>query len=238
MKLRVLAMTAAFAGVTAAALASGCKEDDTQATPTTDAGRDGRTPPDPANPNGECPGPVVASLLEWKAPTKTKENACQADDLDAMREFLVKEPNATNEDFENFVKNRDTVCHDCMFAESSGATWPPFPMKDNKVVTFNIGSCYALVSGRESCGKAIQNEFDCEFVACAACTTQSDLDTCRKKARTSVCASINAETSKECAGLPVRVDDVCGSIFDSVRVQCISLTADPDGGIKDAATDG
>lgn len=240
MKIRAMAMTGALLAAGVGAMAAGCKDDDpaTPPTTTTDAGRDGRTSTDPTNPNGDCPGPVVPSLLEWKPPTPTKANACQQDDIDAMRAFLAENPQSTNEDFKAFVQNRDTVCHDCMFGESSGATWPPFPVKDLKVSTFNIGACYALVSGKEGCGKAVQNEFDCEFVACAACTSQGDLDECRKKARTGVCAPINGQTRTECAGIAVRVDDLCGSVFDSVRVQCIAVDAPTDGGIGDAATDG
>lgn len=239
MKIRAIAALAALVGAGVSAVTAGCKDDDTtSSTPTSDAGRDGRSPNEPVSPNGECPGPVVPSLLEWKPPAKTRDDACQQDDIDAMRDFLATEPQATNEDFKNFVKNRDTVCHDCMFGDANGAAWPPFPVKDGKVATFNIGSCYALVSGRESCGKAIQNEFDCEFVSCALCTSTSDLEACRTKARTTTCASVNALTRTECAGLPVRVDDLCGSVFDSIRVQCVSLTAGPDGGVADAATDG
>ncbi len=220
--------------------ASACSTTDSSTSPLPDASHDSRTGSD-APPGGEgvCPAAVVSTLLEWKPPTKTKDNACQQDDLDAMKEFLQKNASSTNEEFEAFVKNRDTVCHDCMFGDSNAATWPAFPVKDNKVLTYNIGACYALVSGKESCGKAIQNEFDCEFVACADCTSQGDLDACRKKARTTVCATTDNATRTECAGIAVKVDDFCGSVFDSVRVQCISLTAEPsDGGVKDAGDGG
>lgn len=184
-------------------------------------------PADDASSAATCPitTPVDATKLGWKPPTPTQEGKCQADDVAAMREFLVQEPNATNEEFLAFVKNRDPLCAECVFADADLATWPPAPVKSGKVVTFNIGACYAVVTGLQQCGRAVQNEWDCEFEACVECTSATELATCRAKARTGTCKTYQEKSVTECAGAP-SVDMACGSPFDSIRVQCVTAAAD------------
>jgi|GEM_PF-3021572 len=229
-------------GALVGAAASGCS-DDTTSTP--EPGRDagGDVSPAPAPDSGApstnaCPAtaPIDATQFAWRPPTVPRANACQDDDVEAMRAFLTSQPNATNEEFENFVKNRDVTCHECIFAPESGVTWPPVPMKDGKVYTLNIGACYALVSGSDACGKAVQSSFECEFVACADCTSETELDACRKKARTGACASAATATQSACGPAAASVDAECGSIFDSIRVQCVRADG-ADAGASDAGTD-
>lgn len=183
-------------------------------------------------PQPTCPSlePVDPKKLPWKVPTPTQEGKCQADDITAMKDFLVAEPNATNEELEAFVKNRDATCHGCIFGDAKGTTWPPVPLENNKVLTFNVGACYALVTGLQACGQAVQNEWDCEFEACAQCSGQDELQTCRAKARTTTCKSFQLDSHTRCAGAP-SADGICGGPFDSIRVQCQTATPPgPDGG--------
>jgi hypothetical protein len=189
-----------------------------------------------ATPGETCPSttPVDPAKLAWKPAAPAQAGQCQTDDLDAMREFLVQEPNATNEEFLAFVKNRDAICAECIFADADRATWPPAPVKSGKVVTFNIGACYALVTGKQACGQAVQNTWDCEFDACVECTSADELNGCRAKARTGVCKAYDDKTRAECAGAP-SADSVCGSPFDSIREQCVGGSSD--GGVQDAAPD-
>ena len=183
---------------------------------------------DPVDAGERCPTttPVETSSLLWKSPTAPQPGRCQADDVAAMRDYLAQNPKATNEDFENFVKNRDTTCHDCVFGDSRGATWPPAPTDNGKVLTFNIGACYALLAGKEDCGKAAQNAWDCEFQACEGCAAPSELDTCRARSRSGVCKSIYQTSRFACANLPNGAEELCGSPFDSIRVQCVSASLD------------
>lgn len=182
-----------------------------------------------ATPGETCPvpGPIDPTVLAWKPPTPPQEGKCQADDIAAMRDFLVKEPNATNEEFLAFVKNRDAICAECVFSDADLQTWPPAPVRAGKVVTFNIGACYAVVTGRQQCGQAIQNAWDCEFEACALCTSATELETCRAKSRTTTCKAYQDKSRSECVGVPTG-DAQCGSPFDSIRVQCV--TSSPDAG--------
>jgi hypothetical protein len=214
------------------AVAAGCTGDhDTRVIPAEEGG-----PPKEGGPGTAggptCPSdlPVDPKDLVWKPPTPPQTGKCQDDDIVAMKEYLVANPKASNEEFEAFVKNRDTTCHDCIFADADGATWSPAPVKNGKVLTFNIGACYALL-GSNPCGIAVQNAWDCEFEACALCESPSALDTCRVKSRTGVCLAYEDRAHKECVN--PSADEVCGTPFDSIRVQCVT-TAAP---VKDAGTD-
>ncbi len=229
----------------AGAAASACAADnEVSITPPLEGGAKETSTAD-VTPTPLCPTdiPIGTDTLGWKTPTAPQENACQADDVAAMKDYLTMNPKASNEDFENFVKNRDTTCHDCVFGDADGKTWPPAPVKAGKVVTFNVGACYALVTGSEACGKAVQNAWDCEFQACALCSGPGELDGCRARSRTGVCATYEQKSRSECVG--PSADDVCGSPFDSIRVQCVTTVkpivdagaeAAVDGGL-DAGTD-
>lgn len=181
-----------------------------------------------------CPSdtPVDGKSLEWKPPNAPKAAQCQADDIAAMKSYLAMNPSASNEDFENFVKNRNTVCHDCVFGDADGQTWPPAPVRANKVLTFNVGACYAITTGNQKCGRAVQAAWDCGFEACLLCTSADVLTTCRTKARAGVCATYAEQARTEC-GAVAAADEVCGQPFDSIRVQCMT-TATP---IADAGSD-
>lgn len=196
--------------------------------PTKEAGDGG------GSPGASCPSdvPMDAATFASKSPTAPQQGKCQDDDIVAMQQFLAKNASASNEDFEAFVKNRDPVCHDCIFADADGPTWSPAPTKNGQVLTFNVGACYTLVTGRESCGRAVQNAWDCGFEACTACASGSELPACRAKARTGPCASIEARVGIECSIGP-SADGVCGSPFDSIRVQCVTTSAP----VSDAGSD-
>jgi hypothetical protein len=224
-----LAVLVVTSGLGAALAGSGCaSEHEVRTIPTEEAGARETGAADTAPPAEKCPTatPVASSKLEWKAPTPAKEGQCQADDVAAMRDFLSKNPTAKNEEFLAFVKNRDTTCADCIFADADLQTWPPAPVRAAKVVTFNVGACYALLTGRESGGQAMQNAWDCAFEACFDCTSALELEACRAKARTTACKAYDDSSRTECAGLPGT--EVCGTPFDSIRVQCV--TPSPDAG--------
>lgn len=181
-----------------------------------------------------CPTdvPIDAKTLGWKPPNPPQAGKCQDADIAAFKAYLSANPDATNEDFENFVKNRGATCHDCIFGNADDTTWPPAPVKDGKVVTFNVGACYAIVTGDQNCGRAIQNAWDCGFDACLLCSSPSALTECRTKARTGACLTYEDKVKTAC-GATTTADEVCGLPFDSIRVQC-QTTGTP---VADAGTD-
>ncbi len=195
-------------------------------------GSDTDTTPVPICPSTD---PIGPETLGWKPPNAPQEGICKDADVAAMKDYLTAHPKASNEEFEAFVKNRSPDCHDCVFGDADGKTWPPAPVKAGKVVTFNVGACYALVTGSEPCGKAVQNAWDCEFQACALCLAPTELDGCRSRARMGVCVTYEQKSNAFCPG--TSADGVCGSPFDSIRVQCVTtLKPVVDSGV-DAASD-
>ncbi len=207
----------------------GCKGDFNSTTiPPEDGGRTIKEAGGPTDGGGgTCPttAPIDLTTFPWKPPSLPQDGKCQADDVLAMRGYLTANPKATNEDFENFVKNRDTVCHDCIFADAKGATWPPAPVEDGKVLTFNVGACFEIISGSQACGKAVQNAWDCEFDACIQCPSAGDLESCRVKSRSGVCKPAY-DTSRTACVDSKGADELCGSPFDSIRIQCVSAATD------------
>lgn len=229
-KVFALASFTALTGVVAATSAAGCSssttttDTDSGPTPLKDANTaDRTTPPEEDAGPGTCPSPdpVAASALPWAPPTPTQANKCQEQDIAAMEQYIKDNPQTTNEAFEQFVKTMDATCHSCVFTDANNPTWGPIPTSNGKLATINIGACFALV-GNEACGKAIQNEFDCEFVACAACADSNSFKACRPKAQKGACKPFVQETQKACQGTPPTIDDVCGSVFKSMRVQCVT----------------
>lgn len=65
--------------------------------------------------------------LEWKPPATLQEGRCKDADIAATKAYLAANPAASNEDFENFVKNRDTRRHDCIFSDADGQLGRPLP---------------------------------------------------------------------------------------------------------------
>ena len=230
----VLVLGGIFAGITA----PGCSSDyASRVIPQAEAAPPKESSVSDTKPTPLCPSelPVDATKLAYKPPTAPQAGKCTADDISAMKDFLLTNPKSTNEDFENFVKNRGATCHDCVFADGARATWPPAPLEGIKVLTFNVGACYALVTGSQACGQSVQNAWDCGFTACLSCNSQAELESCRTKARTGVCKTFEDAAHTSCVGLDA--DQVCGSPFDSIRVQCVTTVRPVTDGGTDAPTD-
>jgi hypothetical protein len=188
-----------------------------------DAGSDATCGGDGGAACATCPttDPVAAADLPWKPPSALQAGQCTTADLTAIQGFLTSTPGATNAQLEAFVLGRSQACHDCVFTDASAPTWGPIPMSGGKLVTVNIGGCFALVSGVVPCGKAIQNEFDCEFVACADCASSPAFQVCQKVAQQGACKPFVTAIQSACVGVPTTVDDACGTYLDSIRVQCV-----------------
>jgi hypothetical protein len=221
----------------AAAAASACAADNEAiVVPSAEGGAKEASATD-TSPAPICPStdPIVADTLVWKSPSAPQADACKDADIAAMKDFLTANPKASNEDFETFVKNRSPDCHDCVFGDADGKTWPPAPVRAGKVVTFNVGACYAIVTGNDGCGKAVQNAWDCEFQACALCLAPTELAGCRSRARMGVCVTYEHLSNTACPD--TSANGVCGSPFDSIRVQCVTAAKPVGDGGTDAAAD-
>jgi hypothetical protein len=233
-KVFALASFTALTGVIALGTAAGCSssttssstEDTDGSTVKKDASSDRSTTPvdDDAGPT-TCPSsdPVAASDLPWAPPTATQPGLCQEKDLTAFQDWLKANTSATNDQFMQYIKTEaGDNCYNCIFTDASKSTWGPIPISGGKLVTINVGACFALASGNTGCGQAIQNEFDCEFVACADCADDTSFQSCQKKAQTGACKPFVQAIQSGCSGVPATVDDVCGSFIDTIRIQCVT----------------
>jgi hypothetical protein len=233
-KVFALASFTALTGVIALGTAAGCSSSTTSSssggdtdgsTVKKDASSDRSTTPvdEDAGPS-TCPStdPVAASDLPWAPPTATNPNQCTEAMLTEFQQFLKDNPTTTNDQFEAHIKTASQACHDCIFTDASKPTWGPIPTSGGKLVTINIGACFALASGNNNCGQAIQNEFDCEFVACADCADDTSFQACQKKAQTGACKPYVQAIQSGCQGVPTTVDDVCGTFIETIRIQCVT----------------
>jgi hypothetical protein len=240
-KLSALATVTAAALASMSALGTGCSTTTTTTEePVVDSGPTVRPRPDAAEEDAGpqvCPttDPIPAADLPWRPPTPLKGDCSQAD-YKALDDYLTANTSATVSQVDAFLKNRSQVCHDCVFTDANATTWGPIPTAGGNLVTINIGSCFALLSGKEAAGKSIQNLFDCELVACADCATQAEYDACSKKADQGACKAILTQAQKDFGGVPDTIFDQCGSFMDSVRVQCVA-PADAAGDAGDAGDD-
>ncbi len=224
-------------GLVAGATASACAADNEAIVVPPQEGGTRDTSTTDTTPVPICPStdPIGTDTLSWKPPTPPQAGICNDADIAAMKAYLAANPKASNEEFETFVKNRSPDCHDCVFGDADGKTWPPAPVRAGKVVTFNVGACYALVTGNVACGKAVQNAWDCEFQACALCLAPTELDGCRSRARQGVCLTYESKSNTDCPG--PGANGVCGSPFDSIRVQCVTTGTPVTDGGGEASTD-
>jgi hypothetical protein len=173
------------------------------------------------------PGPSAASALPWKSPKPVQAGACTEADVLAIDQYLLTTPEATKQDLETFILGRGQACHDCAFGQADAGTWSPLQRTATSYFA-NVGGCFALLSGRDGCGKAIQNEYDCEQVACAACRDASlvadpDASPCTKLTQSTTCKDyvMAIASAAGCMGVSPTVDDACGTVTKSIRVQCV-----------------
>src|SRR5262249_20613715 len=128
------------------------------------------------------------------------------------------------------------TCAACIFDDASGSSWAPLPETSAggalQPVTVNIGGCYATMTGNNACGKAVQNQLDCGFEACADCADDAAMAACFKAADAGACSAEAAAINTNCGGLDPTVltnaDNACQPaaatyLFEGpIRVACIA----------------
>jgi hypothetical protein len=168
-----------------------------------------------------CAATSEPTGLPWAPPTPLQPGKCTTQNVTDMQAYLKQNPATTNEQFEAYVKTQSTSCHDCMFTDGGLPTWGPIPLSGGRVLTQNIGACYAIRSGNVACGKARQNVFDCQFFACATCPDTASFKACETQVLTGACSFLVQAVQTACAGVSPTVDASCGTVFDSVTAQCV-----------------
>lgn len=246
-KLFALASVTALTGVVAAASAAGCSSTTTvvdDAGSSGSSGEAGKTEAgktDTGTSSGEDSGPAVcpttetidATTFPWKPPTRAP-GSCTDNEVDAMISFIEKTPSATFKQLQDSITN--AACRDCVFAKET-TTWAPIVLNSagTGVVALNVGGCPAIVSGKDDCGKAIQQWNDCLDEACVdcaegdsaaaqKCATAANKKACKKAFDDVVGAAACGDAATAQAAL-----DACNKAEDKytfiggVRAQCVGL---------------
>lgn len=178
-----------------------------------------------------CPGetPIPEGALPWKPPPPPQPGKCTSEDITFVRNFIRDQPQSSPEALEDALEARNPGCRACVFTDAALPTWGPAPKADGKLLTINIGACYAVLTASTACGKAVQQEFDCEILACtdvdgdgkSDCTSAIEQDACRSLAQKgNACKATFAAVKPACVGADPSVDKNCGGLTDSMRVLC------------------
>lgn len=248
-RLFALATVSALALVVVSTAGAGCSSTSDPATPT-EAGPDARPHPDTGAEDAEgpkCPStaPITPAdpRLAYKDPNAAKTD-CSVADHEALVDYFAaadaKGQTVTLSQVDTFLKGRGQECHDCVFTDAKAATWGPLPVADGQLVTINWGMCYALLSGRNEVGKAVQQWSDCLDLACVDCVDdRSTLQACYKKAANGACKDVGAQGQTVTASVDIdALDDACTKFTDLVRVACVGALPDGGGDSGDASEGG
>lgn len=233
----------AYAGITGLIMtvgAAGCSSSSTSPADTADTGTDQKSPkpptapPDPGD-GGEtgpaCPttAAIDTSAYPWKPP-EIELGKCTTTDLTTFVNYLDANSTATYADWKS-KSGVSATCAGCLFG-ADGATWHPFVEQNGDLAELNVGGCIQIASGKEACGKAYQNWFDCRFEACADCPDdQNTLSKCLSAASKGACKAANDNVITQCGQDITNYQDACSGdkfVFEgAIKAQCIAgLTND------------
>ena len=131
---------------------------------------------------------------------------------------------------EQLVKQRNPECAACIFG-TDGDTWAPIVAMGNDEYVQNVGGCFAVVSGKASCGKAFHAVNTCVETACGACS-ESEIQACTAEARDEggACNEPSNEYLVECGPDPEAIARTCligtYAVDGSILHQCGGAKAD------------
>ncbi len=247
-KLWALASVSALAGLMSAVGAAGCSETTVQQGPSDDGGTDAKTKADAKGRVGDDEEPAVESCYKddpidvstspYK-PARVQPGSCTAAVFDVIKDALAAGGGQTT-----FSALKDAIsaeesakCAECVFAED-GDEWAPIVTSGETIVAQNFGGCFEMLTGKASCGKAVQQWNGCLTKACEKCE-DAERKTCPQDVQKTACKDSTDELIKECGAnintylkscfAPKYVISVGGSIQE--------LCVASDSTIKDGGTD-
>jgi hypothetical protein len=246
-KMFALASVTALTGLVSSVAASGCSSTNSVSSTDegglTEAGKDA-TRPKETGPDEEdtgpstcpTPEPIDATKIAWKPPG-VAQGSCSEAEIAALVKFVDDNPTTEYSKLKASVTN--ATCKACLFVPD-GAKWGAFVEKsDGTFLRHNFGGCMAVVSGKESCGKAYSQFDDCLGQACAMCADEATYDKCTgQPAANGACkASLDALLA-ECTEAD---ETTCGDLstkylFEAAaKALCVGFG---DGGIGDGGDGG
>ena len=131
---------------------------------------------------------------------------------------------------EQLVKQRNPECAACIFG-ADGDTWAPIVAMGSDEYVQNVGGCFAVVSGKTSCGKAFHAVNTCVETACGACS-DSEIQACTSAARDEggACNEPSNDYLVECGPDPEAIARTCligtYAVDGSILRQCGGAKAD------------
>lgn len=240
-KLFALAGFTGLTGLVFTVAAAGCSSSTTSSAGGDDSGTTGDAKPktDASKPDADegdtgaatCPttDAIDTSAYPWKPP-EIELGKCTTTDLTTFVNYLDANSTATYADWKS-KSGVSASCAGCLFG-ADGATWHPFVEQNGDLAELNVGGCIQIASGKEACGKAYQNWFDCRFEACADCPDdQNTLSKCLSAASKGACKAANDNVITQCGQDITNYQDACSGdkfVFEgAIKAQCIAgLTND------------
>lgn len=227
-----LACLTALAGLISAVGTVGCSSDTTSVGSTPSAGSDAGSKGGPSGSGSEddsCArkAAVDVSGLPFKPP-RVVPGACTDED----RAFFSASVglNASISLVEQLMKQRNPECAACIFG-TDGDTWAPIVAMGSDEYVQNVGGCFAVVSGKTSCGKAFHAVNTCVETACGACS-DSEIQACTSEARDEggACNEASNEYLVECGPDPAAIASTCligtYAVDGAILHQCGGAKAD------------
>lgn len=245
-KMFALASVTALTGLVASVAASGCSsttvsaadEGGTPATPASDAAADAKRPPIEAGPEpdadttgGTCPttDPIDATTAPWKPPFSDPGKCLEKDILDLVA-FVEANPKSAYKDIKAAVTS--VTCKACLFQKES-TTWSALVEKaDGSFLRNNFGGCVAVMSGKESCGKAFSQLDDCLSEACKDCADDAATQKCNTAAGKVACKAAGAAFATECGSADAvqACDDLATKYTFEAAARALCVGTANDGG--------
>jgi hypothetical protein len=213
-KLFALASVSALAGLVSAMGAAGCAETTVQPGPSDDAGTDAKTKADARAPVGDDEEPVVEQCYKDDAidvstypykPARVQAGSCTPAVFDVIKDVLeAGGGSASLSEVRDAIATKESAtCVECVFAEDDD-TWAPF-VTSGETTVHNIGGCFEMLSGKASCGKAVQQWNKCLGKACEKCEGAEGKE-CTQAVQTTACKDSTDNILKECGQVVFRAE--------------------------------
>jgi hypothetical protein len=193
-KLFALAGVSALGGLVSTAGSAGCSGDPVSQALTPDSGTrtateepksptkapDGGTKKDDEKESKTCltTEKVDATKIPY-ATVGTQPGACTPDEgaelLRYLNAQLANGADFTQADWAGSVSDK---CAKCVFTEKDAPKWGVIINEKDAFYGYNFGGCIEMLTGSETCGRAVQQAMMCAEDACAKCSTEQELNAC------------------------------------------------------------
>jgi len=177
--------------------------------PAVDGGSSGVIVPDGGTELCNPEAPIDYARYLYKPP-KIVAGACRTSEIEDLVAHVKANSTATVDAIYAYAKGKyGAACTSCMFAPATDATWAPFLLQNDQVVSLNESGCVEIVSGKgEECGRAHRQWDQCIEEGCAGC------------AATARQSCLSGVQGKACKGSTDNVTAICGAAINNFTQTC------------------